>query len=98
MQDKAFEIAELWIHGNYRVYNKTQHMYEKYNVNGNVAPGKGGEYDVVIGFGWSNGVALDLLYTYFDRMKAPEMVSGSGTVNTSCLLVSVLMILAKCLE
>lgn len=28
------------------------------------APGGGGEYEVVAGFGWTNGVALSLLDTY----------------------------------
>lgn len=29
MQDQAFEIAKKWIRGNYRVYSKTGHMWEK---------------------------------------------------------------------
>ncbi len=28
------------------------------------APGQGGEYQVVAGFGWTNGVALSLLEQY----------------------------------
>lgn len=43
MQDKAFEIATKWIHGNYKVFNKTKHMYEKYNVIGDV-PEPGGKF------------------------------------------------------
>lgn len=37
-------------------------------------PGHGGEYQVQTGFGWSNGVVLDLLSMYYDRieMKEPE--------------------------
>ncbi|KAI6205118.1 Trehalase [Aphelenchoides besseyi] len=73
MQDRAFEIATKWIHGNYRVFNETKLMFEKYNVIGtSPSPGSGGEYAVQTGFGWSNGVILDLLYTYYDRMQAPD--------------------------
>lgn len=28
----------------------------------------GGEYDVQLGFGWTNGVILDFLNTYGDRL------------------------------
>lgn len=33
-------------------------------------PGGGGEYDVQLGFGWTNGVALRLLETFSDRLTA----------------------------
>lgn len=33
--------------------------------------GGGGEYEVQEGFGWTNGVVLDLLLKYGDRLKAP---------------------------
>ncbi|GMT10413.1 hypothetical protein PFISCL1PPCAC_1710, partial [Pristionchus fissidentatus] len=73
MQDKAFKIAEKWVFGNYKVFAETGHMWEKYNVIGNVPkPGSGGEYDVQDGFGWTNGVILDLLITYNHRLKLPE--------------------------
>ncbi|PIO60171.1 hypothetical protein TELCIR_18338 [Teladorsagia circumcincta] len=41
-----------------------------YNVIGDYPrPGHGGEYDVQDGFGWTNGVILDLLVTYNDRLR-----------------------------
>lgn len=53
MQDKAFEVAKKWIFGNYKVYNQTKFMFEKYDVAQKEAkPGSGGEYAVVTGFGW----------------------------------------------
>lgn len=74
MQDKAYEIAVKWITGNYKVFNKTKSMFEKYNVIGGESssfkpqilttfldvpePGGGGEYNVQTGFGWSNGIIL----------------------------------------
>lgn len=48
-----------------RVYNATGAMHEKYDVTkpgGEI--GGGGEYAPQVGFGWSNGVALDLLANY----------------------------------
>uniref|UniRef100_A0A0M3KCT4 Trehalase n=1 Tax=Anisakis simplex TaxID=6269 RepID=A0A0M3KCT4_ANISI len=45
-------------------------MQDQYNVIGHYArPGAGGEYEVQDGFGWTNGVVLDLLTTYNDRMS-----------------------------
>ncbi|KAI6186423.1 Trehalase [Aphelenchoides besseyi] len=32
MQDKGFEVAMKWIYGNYKVYNSTRKMFEKYDV------------------------------------------------------------------
>jgi len=36
----------------------------QYDVTRFGAPGSGGEYSVVAGFGWTNGVILDLLGEY----------------------------------
>lgn len=44
-------------------YNVTDTTYQ---------PGGGGEHEVVVGFGWSNGVVLDLLRTYGARLVAPD--------------------------
>jgi len=89
MQDQAFEIAKKWIRGNYKVYKATGHMWEKYNVVGSVpAPGKGGEYDVQDGFGWTNGAILDLLVTYADRITLYDDVS-SATETVPIILILV---------
>ncbi len=32
----------------------------------------GGEYDVQLGFGWTNGVILDFLHIYGDRLVTEE--------------------------
>lgn len=39
-------------------------MWEKFDATREGAPGGGGEYAVVDGFGWTNGVALLLLERY----------------------------------
>ena len=36
--------------------------------------GGGGEYGVQLGFGWSNGVVLDLLNTYGEKVTPPGSI------------------------
>lgn len=45
-------------------------------------PGGGGEYDVVVGFGWTNGVVLDFLNRFGDRLS----VASAGSANTGNML------------
>jgi alpha,alpha-trehalase len=58
----AMEAIDRWLAINNRVYKQTGKMVEKYNVNDISLLAGGGEYPVQDGFGWSNGVALELLY------------------------------------
>ncbi|XP_033968889.1 trehalase [Trematomus bernacchii] len=60
----AFDLAQRWIKTNWLAYMKYEAMFEKYDVNGDGKPGGGGEYEVQLGFGWTNGVALQLLDQY----------------------------------
>ncbi|XP_067910253.1 trehalase isoform X2 [Heterodontus francisci] len=66
----AFQQAQKWIHSNWVLYKKHQAMFEKYDVSGDGKPGGGGEYDVQVGFGWTNGVALQLLDQYGDHLTS----------------------------
>uniref|UniRef100_A0A7E4WAJ8 Trehalase n=1 Tax=Panagrellus redivivus TaxID=6233 RepID=A0A7E4WAJ8_PANRE len=69
MQQKAYQIAEKWVLSNFLVWSKSSKMYEKYDVDRTLPDaGTGGEYEVQDGFGWSNGVVMDLMVTYSDRM------------------------------
>ncbi|WP_110707469.1 alpha,alpha-trehalase TreA [Salinicola sp. CR57] len=61
--DLAETIARRWIETNREVYRQTGKLVEKYDVV-DPAVGGGGEYDVVDGFGWTNGVLLDLIHRY----------------------------------
>ncbi|VDD96064.1 unnamed protein product [Enterobius vermicularis] len=90
---QAFEIARRWVEWNYRVYKETGAMWEKYNVSGTVPqPGEGGEYGVQDGFGWTNGVILDLLTSYSNMMTLPEEITttenGSFTKTAAVFSVS----------
>jgi alpha,alpha-trehalase len=75
VQEAAFRLADKWIQTNYFVYIRSNgKMFEKYSVDGfKSKAGSGGEYEVQDGFGWTNGVMLDLLLQYGDRLRAPPL-------------------------
>ncbi|KAM9359729.1 trehalase isoform 1-T2 [Symphorus nematophorus] len=77
----AFDLAQRWIKTNWLAYMKYGAMLEKYDVNGDGKPGGGGEYEVQLGFGWTNGVALQLLHQY-----GATLTSGSGRPSLELLL------------
>uniref|UniRef100_A0A671XP16 Trehalase n=1 Tax=Sparus aurata TaxID=8175 RepID=A0A671XP16_SPAAU len=77
----ALDLAQRWIRTNWLAYGKYEAMFEKYDVNGDGKPGGGGEYEVQLGFGWTNGVALQLLDQY-----GATLTSGSGHLSTGLLL------------
>uniref|UniRef100_A0A914ZQC1 Trehalase n=2 Tax=Parascaris univalens TaxID=6257 RepID=A0A914ZQC1_PARUN len=80
MQEEAFRLAQKWVQGNYAVFKKTGHMWEKYDVNGTVPqPGAGGEYVVQDGYGWTNGVVLSLLTTYYNRLRVSPLANEAST-------------------
>ncbi|CAL8082201.1 unnamed protein product [Orchesella dallaii] len=79
----AFELADKWIRNNYKAFlqSSPNHMFEKYDVTTEGLPGGGGEYDVVVGFGWTNGVVMDFLYRYGDRLRAPLAVPSAAAIS-----------------
>jgi len=60
----AATIARRWIVLNLRVYRETGKLMEKYDVMNPTRPGGGGEYPTQDGFGWTNGVLLNLMDMY----------------------------------
>ncbi|MDR1448463.1 MAG: hypothetical protein LBI63_05890 [Candidatus Ancillula sp.] len=56
----ADEITTRWVNLCEEVYSSTGKMFEKYNVLNPEKTATGGEYLVQDGFGWTNGVYLDL--------------------------------------
>ncbi|XP_006642243.2 trehalase [Lepisosteus oculatus] len=80
-EQTAFDLAQRWIRTNWEAYGKHKAMFEKYDVLGDGTPGGGGEYEVQLGFGWTNGVALQLLDRFGDRLSsggAQALSSGLG--------------------
>lgn len=63
-QNLARSIAETWIGTNTRVFDNTGKLMEKYNVIDTQTKAGGGEYPLQDGFGWTNGVLLNLLNKY----------------------------------
>lgn len=47
-------------------------MFEKYGDNSTNVAGGGGEYEVVEGFGWTNGVLIWAVDTFGNRLKRPD--------------------------
>ncbi|KAJ8665424.1 hypothetical protein QAD02_007086, partial [Eretmocerus hayati] len=66
----AYEMSQRWVRSNYKAFNETNSMYEKYDATVSGGHGGGGEYEVQLGFGWSNGLIIDLLDKYGDRLTA----------------------------
>ncbi|VIO94258.1 Uncharacterized protein BM_BM1535 [Brugia malayi] len=85
VQELAYKLAKKWVLANYHVYQATNQMWDKIDIVGAIPkPGSGGEYNVQDGFGWTNGVILDLLVTYYDRMSVPktdQKVNSAPTPN-----------------
>ncbi|KAF8383135.1 tre-5 [Pristionchus pacificus] len=86
LQQEAFKLAQRWVRSNLHVYNLDHAMWEKYNVVTNEARGGGGEYEVQAGFGWSNGVVLDLMLTYGDRLTAGDEPAAPSAAPSSAAL------------
>lgn len=66
--DLADTITTNWINLNVNAYNLTGKLVEKYNVTSNNSAGGGGEYPTQDGFGWTNGVLLDLMLSQDDKI------------------------------
>nr|AUX15124.1 membrane-bound trehalase [Sogatella furcifera] len=82
-QQLAYQFTDKWVRSNYKAYNLTNAMYEKYDATVVGGHGGGGEYEVQLGFGWTNGVIIELLDKYGDRLKpqedAAEPQTGAST-------------------
>ncbi|KRY36105.1 Trehalase, partial [Trichinella spiralis] len=81
--EMAKELAIQWLRSSYDAFLKTNSMFEKYNVSstaGEMPFGSGGEYEVQTGFGWTNGVILDLLVKYGDVITAQDATTGQYAI------------------
>ncbi|XP_063695618.1 trehalase-like [Culicoides brevitarsis] len=81
----AYNWTEKWVRNNYLTYKDTRAMFEKYSAIEIGGQGGGGEYEVQLGFGWSNGAILDLLDKYGDRLTAIDHSDNEVTNNASNL-------------
>jgi alpha,alpha-trehalase len=65
-RDLATEIADRWLHKNIQGYSDSGVLVEKYDVEHGLEQrgsggGAGGEYELQLGFGWTNGVLAKLM-------------------------------------
>ena len=70
--EAAAGLASRWLAASYRSWVRAGAMVEKMDALQPGVSGGGGEYDVQVGFGWSNGVVLRLLRDFGSRCAAPE--------------------------
>ncbi|XP_076237500.1 trehalase isoform X2 [Calliopsis andreniformis] len=82
-QRLAYEISQRWVRSNYKAFNETHSMFEKYDATVSGGHGGGGEYEVQLGFGWSNGLVMDLLNKYGDRLTAVDHFVPDDVVLSS---------------
>lgn len=95
----AKTLAAKWVSRNYLVYKDSGQMYEKvrkrtlqrlllrfqYNVAEECFKSKvqNGEYELQEGFGWTNGVVLDLLHTFASELSF-DTQSGANVKCECC--------------
>lgn len=58
-------------------------MFEKFSTSDIDSAGRGGEYTVQAGFGWTNGVLLWVASTYGNVLVAPQCPDLLAQVGTS---------------
>ena len=77
--DLSADIAIRFLTICYRTYHREGVMYEKYT---NTDRARGGEYEVQVGFGWTNGVVLDFI-NRLDDFQLQRVVAKAMTETTS---------------
>ncbi|KAK0162248.1 hypothetical protein PV327_008600 [Microctonus hyperodae] len=97
----ARELADRWLKSNYMGYVESEQMYEKYDAMNPGAYGGGGEYVVQPGFGWTNGVVLEFLFTYPDLTPNEDTFihedDKNNTINPLIQLLQLTRTLSKLL-
>nr|AFS17322.1 trehalase [Belgica antarctica] len=88
----AQEWAQRWVQGNHIAFIETGAMFEKYLATELGGHGGGGEYEVQKGFGWSNGVILDLLDRYGSTITAASGKVGKLSVYTGLAAIITTML------
>lgn len=64
-------------------------MFEKFSITDVDSSGRGGEYTVQAGFGWTNGVVLWVASTFGEQLVAPvcpdPLLATGGTGSTTSI-------------
>ncbi|RHZ87199.1 hypothetical protein Glove_40g169 [Diversispora epigaea] len=72
---EKYDTQELGLPGGGGGVGDTGHIFEKYDTQELGLPGGGGEYDVQVGFGWTNGILLWIFSNFGDILEEPECLS-----------------------
>ncbi|XP_043283050.1 trehalase-like isoform X2 [Venturia canescens] len=80
-QKYAYELSQRWVRSNYKAFNESTYMYEKYDATQFGVGGDGGEYAVQTGFGWTNGLVMDLINKYGQRLTAYDHFTPNDVVK-----------------
>ena len=76
-RNMARSIASRRVLNSYRMFKDTSgNMYEKYDARSVGDAGGGGEYEVQLGFGWTNGVVLDFMDMYSKEISTSKQESN----------------------
>ncbi|XP_037033248.1 trehalase-like isoform X4 [Bradysia coprophila] len=81
-QTMSLDWAARWTRSNFLGYKDSFVMYEKYSALELGGHGGGGEYDIQIGFGWTNGVIMDLLAKYGKQLSSTDEKASANTIKT----------------
>ena len=88
LRNEARKFAQSWVLNNWKGFERTSYMFEKYNVTSEGNTGRGGEYKPQVGFGWTNGVILDLLVRFPDlKVENEAVVVGVCMTLFRCFLM-----------
>ncbi|XP_055853800.1 trehalase-like isoform X2 [Episyrphus balteatus] len=82
-----------WVQSNFAAYKDSQAMFEKYNCEKFGGHGGGGEYEIQTGFGWTNGIIIDLLTKYGDDITPMSTSKGSMTSLISLVAVATVAVI-----
>lgn len=85
----AFQVAETWVRACLKGFTENKQMFEKYDVEQPGRIGGGGEYVVQTGFGWSNGVVLEMIKRYGLKLTAVESLDGLEATDDSASQIEV---------
>ncbi|CAH0579004.1 unnamed protein product [Chrysodeixis includens] len=68
----AFDVAQTFVRACHSGFLQYKQMFEKYDAETPGELGGGGEYNMQYGFGWSNGVVLEMLNKYGSVLTAND--------------------------
>eukprot|EP01139_Manchomonas_bermudensis_P012063 Amastigsp_a345351_13.p1 type:complete len:598 gc:universal Amastigsp_a345351_13:72-1865(+) len=79
----ASALISTWVSSNAAAYAQYGLMFEKYDARAFGQPGGLGEYAPQSGFGWTNGVVLDLLARFPDTVRVTSAAEATAALRAA---------------